>query len=101
MCIFQCLVVQATKKQISTRDALRPYIEIIEHEMVSAAPKDLYRSRQISDDFAEVDADDLDYATDVGKLASLRKRVQRAIDGLEGDIQGQGSLEKVLVSFFS
>lgn len=84
VCILQCLVVRATKKQISTRDTLRPYIEIIEHEMLTAAPKDLYRSRHISDDFAEVHADDLDYATDVGRLASLRKRVQGAIVGLEG-----------------
>lgn len=79
-----CLVVQATKQQISKRDPLRKFIDDIQEEMQAGAPKELCQTRPVHDEFNDLSADDLEYATDVGKLAALRKRVQNAMDGFEG-----------------
>ncbi|GMH32963.1 hypothetical protein BSKO_00797 [Bryopsis sp. KO-2023] len=79
-----CLVVQATKQQISKRDPLRPFIDDIQEEMHASAPKELCQTRPVHDEFNDLSADDLEYATDIRQLASLRKRVQNAMDGFEG-----------------
>eukprot|EP00210_Caulerpa_lentillifera_P001516 g1454.t1 len=80
------LVVHASAQQISRRDAIRPYMDIVWNEFLTSnvSGLDLERGRNLSDHLKLLTTEELDYALDLRGLVELRRRVRNAATRFEG-----------------
>ena len=76
----------ASEQQISRRDPLRQYMDIVCMELMKTKPAgiELEKGRTLQDHLKNLTSEELDYALDLRGLTELRRRVWVAANRFEG-----------------
>ena len=89
--IFCCLssqnqVVHASERQISRRDPLRPFMDIVCMDFMKRKPSgiELEKGQHLDDHIKQLTSEELDYALDMRGLTDLRRRVRDSTNRFEG-----------------